>query len=103
MAQQIQCLHKALKPLRRVILSALMFALCGCDDSSQTTEETWGQAIAECRENAIEKKNDPEYILACMAAAGFEPLSVDDAADICFSHHIYDTPGCWRQRERPAS
>ena len=82
--------------MRRAILIGLMLAFCGCN--SQTTEEAWSQAIAECRENAIEKKSDPEYILACMAAAGFEPVSADDAADICFSQHIYDTLGCWRQR-----
>ena len=89
--------------MRRAILIGLMLALCSCDDFSQTAEKAWSQAIAECRENAIEKNSDPEYILACMAAAGFEPESADDAADICFSQHIYDTPGCWRQRERPAS
>jgi len=33
-----------------------------------------------------------------MGAAGFEPLSADEAADICFSQHVYDTPGCWKQR-----
>jgi hypothetical protein len=69
-----------------------MLALCSCDDSSQTTQKAWSQAIAECRENVIEKKSDPEYILACMAAAGFEPLSVDDAADICFGLNR-ETPG----------
>lgn len=84
--------------MRRAILIAVVFALFGCDETSRFPEEAWRQSIAECRDKVSEKKNDPDYILACMDAAGFEPLNEDQAPDICFSQHVYDTPGCWKQR-----
>jgi hypothetical protein len=84
--------------MRRAILIAVTLALLGCDYFSQFPEETWRQSISECTEKAIEKNNDPDYIIACMAAADFEPLNEDEAPDICFSQHVYDTPGCWIQR-----
>jgi len=87
-----------MKACARATLIAVMLALFGCDDSSRTPDEVWRQSIAECREKAIDKKLDADSIVACMDAAGFEPLNADEAADICFSQHVYDTPGCWRQR-----
>jgi len=83
--------------MRRSILIAVVFALFGCDETSRFPEEAWRQSISECREKTA-KNQDADYILACMEAAGFEPLNADDAPDICFSQHIYDTPGCWTQR-----
>jgi len=84
--------------MRCATLIAVTVALFGCDDTSQPPDEqAWMQAMSECREKS-EKSQDADYILACMGAAGFEPLGADDAPDICFSQHIYDTPGCWIQR-----
>ena len=83
--------------MRRAILVAVTVALFGCDNTPQVLDEqTWRQSISECR-GKTEKSQDADYILACMEAAGFEPLNADDAPDICFSQHIYDTPGCWIQ------
>jgi hypothetical protein len=85
--------------MRRVILIAVVFALFGCDDVSQFPQKEWKRSITQCREEASENNtSDPDYILACMTTAGFEPLSEDEAADICFSERVYDTPGCWKQR-----
>jgi len=53
--------------------------------------------MAECRAET-EKSQDAGYILACMGAAGFEPLDIEDAPDICFSQQVFDTPGCWTQK-----
>ena len=84
--------------MRRALLVAVMLALYGCDDIPKTPDEqAWRQTISECMEKT-EKRQDADYIIACMDAAGFEPLNEDEAADICFSQHIYDTPGCWVQR-----
>lgn len=84
--------------MRQAALIAVMLALFGCDDAPQVPDEqAWRQSISECRERT-EKSQDSDYILACMDAAGFEPLNADEAPDICFSQHVYDTPGCWTQQ-----
>ncbi len=74
----------------RAILIAVTLAFFGCDAPSQAPRRR--------KEKAIKKTSDPNYIIACMAAAGFEPLNEDEAPDICFSQHIYDTPSCRVQR-----
>jgi hypothetical protein len=84
--------------MRRATLIAVTLALFGCDDTPKAPDETaWRQAMSDCREKT-EKSQDADYILACMEAAGYEPMDTDDAGDICFSQHIYVTPGCWIER-----
>ena len=86
-----------MKLFAQAVVFALTWALAACDDSAQL-EELWRKSISECQGPAPEKDNDPDAIIACMAAAGFEPLGEDEAPDICFGPHVYDTPGCWRRR-----
>jgi len=81
--------------MRRAMLTALTLALFGCDDTPQAPDEqAWRQSMAECRAET-EKSHDADYILACMGAAGYMPLDTEDTPDICYSQHIFDTPGCW--------
>lgn len=84
--------------MRRAVPIALTLVLFGCDDTPHLPDEqAWRQSMAECRAET-EKSQDAGYILACMGAVGFEPIDTEDAPDICFSQHVFDTPGCWLQR-----
>ncbi len=84
--------------MRRARLIDVTLALFACDDTPKAPDEmAWRQSMSECREKT-EKSQDANYILACMEAAGYEPMDTDDAPDICFSQHIYVTPGCWIER-----
>ena len=84
--------------MRRAALIAVTLALFGCEDAPKAIDEqAWKRSMDACRAET-EKSQDADYILACMEAAGFEPLDADDAPDICFSQHIYNTPGCWVER-----
>jgi hypothetical protein len=84
--------------MRRAAMIALTLALFGCDDTPKAPDEkAWRQSMAECRAET-DKSQDADYILACMAAAGFEPLDTEYTPDICFTQHVFDTPGCWIQK-----
>ena len=68
--------------MRRALLVPVMLVLFGCDDAPKNPDEqAWRQYISECMEKT-EKRQDADYILACMDAAGFEPLNEDEAADL---------------------
>jgi hypothetical protein len=84
--------------MRRAVAIALTLVLSGCDENPQIPyEQAWRQSMAECAAE-IDKSQDADDILACMGAAGFEPVDTENAPDICFSQHVFDTPGCWLQK-----